>query len=316
MTDPDPTEEFLLKRETDREIWVKHRASGHVYEFQYLDGSKWASEFTIVPDLSSTVDADSLTTAARRAAREYLKRLQTERSARGSLEGAEVKVEAADFVQSPEPSPGNGAAAETSHQPPPRPPQQPPTGWMGTDDAANRIVQETEAARRRFVAATSSQVVDPIPPQAKTASQFALDASGRIDLVSDSPDLADSRQRDLYAEVRRTAIELSAAGHNQLGDLGGPANVFLEALPDNVEAASIVRVWSRGNTLRLRLSAHDAVDASAEPAEPARLTPLVAAKLSDVVQNFNAFINRDPSGRELDQLRIGPQERNEMLTAM
>jgi hypothetical protein len=121
VADPEPIDEFSLERENDQEIWVNHRASGHVYEFTILDDAKLASEFTIVPNLNSTVDAGSLETAARRAALEYLKRLEAVRKARRS------------------------------------------TGSMGTDDAAHRAIQQGEAARRRFIAATTSQTGTPPP---------------------------------------------------------------------------------------------------------------------------------------------------------
>jgi hypothetical protein len=40
-----------------------------------------------------------------------------------------------------------------------------------------------------------------------------------------------------------------------------------------------------------------------------RLTSTVAEKLSDLVETFNVFIVGDPIGRELDEVRLGPQER-------
>ena len=81
-------------------------------------------------------------------------------------------------------------------------------------------------------------------------------------------------------------------------------------MSENIEAVSIIRLWSRGNTLRRRLDAHEIAVGSAEPSDPARLTPLVAEQLRDLVHTFNAFINGEPEGRELDQARLGPQERD------
>jgi hypothetical protein len=46
---------------------------------------------------------------------------------------------------------------------------------------------------------------------------------------------------------------------------------------------------------------------SAEP-DPARLAPLVAETLRDVVHTWNIFIVGDPVGRELDEIRVGPQD--------
>ena len=154
--------------------------------------------------------------------------------------------------------------------------------------------------------------IDSIPQQVTVASQFTLDATGRIDLVPDPPDhalLADAAQRGLYEEIRHKALALSDLGHNQLGDLSTPIDRFRAALPESIEAVSITRLWSRGNTLRRRLHAHETVARSAEP-DPARLPTLVAETLADLVETYNAFIADDPKGRELDQVRLGPQERD------
>jgi hypothetical protein len=73
----DPTiEGFLLEGKTDQEVLVKHRASDHVYQFMISDdGSKLLNEHTIVPSLSSPhVDAGALSSSARRAAYEFLRR--------------------------------------------------------------------------------------------------------------------------------------------------------------------------------------------------------------------------------------------------
>jgi hypothetical protein len=66
-------------------------------------------------------------------------------------------------------------------------------------------------------------------------------------------------------------------------------------------------MWSRGNTLRIRLKAHDLSTSNEEP-DPGRLHPLVAETLRDVVHTWNIFIVGDPIGRELDEIRLGPQE--------
>jgi hypothetical protein len=77
--------------------------------------------------------------------------------------------------------------------------------------------------------------VDAIPPQVAAASQFALNAEGRIDLVADPP-LADDLQREIYQEVRYKALGLSGLGHNQLADLSEPISRFLAATPERLEA--------------------------------------------------------------------------------
>jgi hypothetical protein len=112
-----------------------------------------------------------------------------------------------------------------------------------------------------------------------------------------------------YQEVRYKALALSGLGHNQLAELTEPVSRFLEAAPEHYEDVSITRLWSRGNTLRQHLKAHDATVEATDPTDPAILPKLVAETLRDLVESYNIFIFGDPTGRELDQIRLGPQER-------
>jgi hypothetical protein len=118
---------------------------------------------------------------------------------------------------------------------------------------------------------------------------------------------ADPLQRELYEETRLKAQSLVAVGPNQLGELSGPANRFCDGLKDRIEDVSITSLWSRGNTLRIRLNAHDLSTGNEEP-DPGRLHTLAAETLRDVVHTWNIFIVGDPKGRELDEIRLGPQE--------
>jgi hypothetical protein len=156
--------------------------------------------------------------------------------------------------------------------------------------------------------------VESIPPQETAANQFALDAEGRIDLVPDPP-VVDDSQREFYREVRHKADVLSTLGHNQLGDLAESVDRFRAALPADIQHASVTRIWSRGNSLRRHLKAHEITVTSPEP-DPSRLPPAVAATLGDLVDTFNVFIVGDPKGRELDEVRLGPQERSSTQAVM
>jgi hypothetical protein len=159
--------------------------------------------------------------------------------------------------------------------------------------------------------------INAIPEQTKNATQFILSAEGLIDLVPDPPGHAariDPIQRAHYDELRHKAAELLNLGHNQLGDLTSPLDRFLGALPQHIENVSIVRLWSRGNTLRQRLKANDR--ASSDPTDPARLMPRVAEGLRDLVETYNVFIIGDPRGREFDQARLGPQDRQAALRVL
>jgi hypothetical protein len=178
----------------------------------------------------------------------------------------------------------------------------------------NAHIKELITEREIFQHATEDEPdelpdADAIPPQTTAASQFALDAEGRLDLLPDAP-LPDDMQREIYQEVRYKALALSGLGHNQLAGMSEPVARFLMAAPELIEDVSITRLWSRGNTLRRRLRAHDTAAASAEPTDPAILSTSVAEMLRDLVESYNVFIVGDPAGRELDQIRLGPQERD------
>jgi hypothetical protein len=123
-------------------------------------------------------------------------------------------------------------------------------------------------------------------------------------------------QREIYQEVRYKALALSELGHNQLAEVSEPVARFLAAAPARIEDVSIARLWSRGNTLRRRLKAHDAAAASVDPTEPGILSTSVAEMLHDLVESYNVFVIGDPAGRELDQVRLGPQERDDAKTVI
>ena len=149
-----------------------------------------------------------------------------------------------------------------------------------------------------------------IPEQTLAASQFALDAQGQLDLLPDPP-FTDNAQREIYQDVRYKTLSLSGLGHNQLAEMSEPVARFLSATPEHIEDLSITRLWSRGNTLRRRLKAHDIAAITGDPTDPALLSPSVAEHLRDLVDTYNVFIVGDPKGRELDQVRLGPEERND-----
>jgi hypothetical protein len=162
-------------------------------------------------------------------------------------------------------------------------------------------------------------LLDVLPQQITTASQFTLSSDGRIDLAPDPPSegmTIDAIQRTQYDELRHKAIEFSGLGHNHLGDLWGPVNRFVAAAPEQIEGVSIIRLWSRGNTLRRRLKAHDIAVLSPDPTDPARLPTMAAETLRDLVETYNIFIVGDPKGRELDQVRLGPQDRQAAQMAL
>lgn len=152
--------------------------------------------------------------------------------------------------------------------------------------------------------------LEAVPEQEPLATKFGVNSQGLIDVVPDPPahgTAADALQMEYYDEMRLKAQALSELGQNQLGELSGPVNRFREGLKDRIEDISIASMWSRGNTLRSRLKAHDLSMNSVEP-DLAWLPPLVAETLRDLVHTYNVFIVGDPKGRELDEIRLGPHD--------
>ena len=166
--------------------------------------------------------------------------------------------------------------------------------------------------RRRIEEIEKSELppVEALPEQAPVATTFSVNAQGLIDVVPDPPSLdssTDASQRELYDETREKAEVLVGFGHNQLGELAASVTRFRKSLPARIEEVSISLAWSRGNTLRCRLKAHDLSTASEEP-DPDRLPPLVAEALRDLVHTWNIFVVGDPKGRAFDERRLGPSE--------
>ena len=77
----DDATEFSIEYDAGPKIWVKHRASGHVYQFAISDsGEGLASSYFIAPNYSSHVPPADLTVRAKRLASE----LVTRRKKRGT----------------------------------------------------------------------------------------------------------------------------------------------------------------------------------------------------------------------------------------
>lgn len=182
--------------------------------------------------------------------------------------------------------------------------------WNDDFTAANKWIKEHLPKALDPVDLSS---LESLPEQILAAVQFSEGGAGPIDLARDpASELAE--QREHYEAARRKALEFSALTPNVLGDLREPMVRLLEAMPVDMQALSINRLWSRANTLRKRLAAHDDArerqqkSALPEP-DPALLPPSAAETLRDVVETYNIFIVGDEKGRELDRKRLGPGER-------
>jgi hypothetical protein len=71
----DENSEFFVQYDTGREIWVKHCASGHVYQFTISNGDEGlVGSYRIAPNFASQVSPASLSARAKRFAYSFLTR--------------------------------------------------------------------------------------------------------------------------------------------------------------------------------------------------------------------------------------------------
>ena len=69
----DENSEFLVQYDAGREVWVKHRASGHVYQFTISNGYEGlVSSYRIAPNFASDVSPATLSARAKRFAYNFL----------------------------------------------------------------------------------------------------------------------------------------------------------------------------------------------------------------------------------------------------
>jgi hypothetical protein len=119
--------------------------------------------------------------------------------------------------------------------------------------------------------------------------------------------------RDFYLDVRAKSADLAQLGPNMLGArLSKTVLTFQDRTPEEIADAVERRVWSSGNTLRSILAAHDAVAKDRDP-HPDKLDPGVAESLRDVVETFNQLALADPTLRQRDAGRSGPQEHDRSI---
>jgi len=155
-----------------------------------------------------------------------------------------------------------------------------------------------------------------LPTLTSSAAIFVRNRSGLIDIAPPGPKdlLADTDDvRDFYLDVRAKNGDLVLFGPNLLGArLSGAVLTFQDRTPEKIADAIERRVWSSGNTLRRILAAHDAVAEDRDP-HPDKLDCGVAESLRDVVETFNRLAFADPTLRQRDARRPGPQEHDRSI---
>jgi len=153
-----------------------------------------------------------------------------------------------------------------------------------------------------------------IPKQnIKKAIGFRPTGAGPLDLLEDPPsDPYDPEQAELYVRIRaqlnKLKEDIPSQERNQINDV---VDDFLAQPPFLHEIKFKKVLWLCGNALRSAIAKHDAV--SKDEFHYSRLPPAVAESLRRPVQEWNIFVFGDDELRELDDRRIGPQERDAIV---
>jgi Leucine Rich repeats (2 copies)/Bacterial translation initiation factor IF-2 associated region len=149
-----------------------------------------------------------------------------------------------------------------------------------------------------------------IPTQLKAAISFTSANSGPLDVLSDDIERAiDPEQAQLYGRMReQLSSMLEQVPGQERTQVTEPIEDFLREPAIWAEVKFKKLLWLCGNSLRNVLSQHDAVSSDPE-FHYAKLPPATAEVLRRPVETWNIVVLGDPTLRELDAQRLGPQER-------
>jgi hypothetical protein len=74
----DDASDFSLVLLNPETVWVKHRPSGHQFEFKIEGSEKLSAPHYVTPELTSIVDASELSEPAHQAALSFLRKRSSE----------------------------------------------------------------------------------------------------------------------------------------------------------------------------------------------------------------------------------------------
>lgn len=169
-----------------------------------------------------------------------------------------------------------------------------------------------------FIRRNSDSSLYSPPNQDDGASTFSISDS-RVVLNPDPPNnKLDNNDdiKDLYEEVRNKAATFSLLGHNSLGGLVKDAISFSDAFPSDIEGASAIKIWMRGNTLRGYLKSHEVYQSNTDLYPLIAIDSTVAPAFEDLVQSFNVLVSFVPALAALDDRRLDGDKRSEQLDAL
>ena len=149
--------------------------------------------------------------------------------------------------------------------------------------------------------------IESIPEQERTGTRFGMDAQGRIDVLQ-IPPASDDLQRFHYDEMRHKAEALATLGQ-MLGDTAPAVNSHSSSPAGTHRGrvrrqALVARQYPGRATTRMF---ERSPTISGLTPRACILSSLQASATSSTAST--SFVLGDPRGRELDQIRLGPQDR-------
>ncbi len=156
--------------------------------------------------------------------------------------------------------------------------------------------------------------VDALPAATPVGPELVATGTAPITLER-TPANVSAIQRELYFLVREKCsvfLKVLPSTSNRAAQLRRPVNRFAAALQPEPEKAQCHIIWSHGNTLRRLNDADIRARSSANP----DIVPLpedIGELLSDLVEQFNVYALHEPLLRTLDNARIGPTGRAELI---
>ena len=146
-----------------------------------------------------------------------------------------------------------------------------------------------------------------------TTETFATNDHGKIDRTTHqtSNSLNDSaEQRDWYANLRRAALTLQAAGPNALGGAASHVKHVVDCLPEDISHAKIAMLWPTAHRIRKLKAAHERALKTGDAYHPNLIDDVIIDDIEQFVDVYNNLVLGDENLSAKDMGTKGPQDPN------
>lgn len=168
--------------------------------------------------------------------------------------------------------------------------------------------------RAHACAALAAFDVDALPEATPVGPELVASGTAPISLEPNISNVS-AVQRELYLLVRakcRVLLKVLPTTSNRAAQLRLPVDQFAAELQHEPDKARGHIIWSHGNTLR-RLNDADLRARNSVNPDIVPLPEDIGELLSDLVEQFNVYARHEPLLRLLDNARVGPSGRAELI---